>query len=114
MESGRKRRVSKGKFISFYRAPKPSVQYANKIIPTPTTPTASLGYLVQDQSVMPSTKPKASSLVKKEGIGNSGSYNDAANSIDTNSEVDRKAANFIAYVQERFKLERIDEDWGNY
>ncbi|CAL9081836.1 unnamed protein product [Musa textilis] len=111
MESGRKRRASKGKFISFYRAPKPSVQYANKIIPTPT---ASLGYLVQDQSVIPSTKPKASSLVKREGTGNSGSYNDAANSVDTISEVDRKAANFIAYVQERFKLERIDEDWGNY
>ena len=52
MESGRKRRVSKGKFISFYRAPKPSVQYANKIIPTPTTPTASLGYLVQDFHAM--------------------------------------------------------------
>ncbi|KAG6528018.1 hypothetical protein ZIOFF_010155 [Zingiber officinale] len=62
---------------SSYRAPKPLVQYTNKIMPTPTPPAAS-----------------------------------AAN-LDTISEVDRRAANFISYVQERFRLERMEDDWSN-
>ncbi|KAG6476700.1 hypothetical protein ZIOFF_065946 [Zingiber officinale] len=115
METNRKRRGSKGKMaVAFYRAPKPSVQYTNKIVPTPTPPaTTVVSIHVEDEAVVPSPKPKPS-LIKKEGISNLGTYEVAANNVNTISEVDRRAANFIAYVQERFRLERMDDDWRNH
>ncbi|WOK97442.1 hypothetical protein Cni_G06150 [Canna indica] len=68
---------------------------------------ASVGFLVQDEFMVHSPHTTASSLIKKEGMSNSGGHNEAANG----SEVDKRAAKFISYVQERFRLERIDEDW---
>ncbi|KAG6495710.1 hypothetical protein ZIOFF_039427 [Zingiber officinale] len=57
----------------------------------------------EDEHMMPSIKTKSSSI-NKQGMGNFTSY-------DYSNEVDRRAAKFISFVQERLRLERIDDDW---
>ncbi|WOL02477.1 hypothetical protein Cni_G11197 [Canna indica] len=106
-----KHRGSKGKSTtSFYRVPKPTKQYTTKIIPTQTPPSVSLGFHAKDQPIILSTKPKHSSVIKK-GIGSLNDYDNIPNSTDSISEVDKRAANFISYVQERFRLERTNDEW---
>ncbi|RWW61574.1 hypothetical protein BHE74_00031363 [Ensete ventricosum] len=63
----------------------------------------------------PPPPPLLAPLGRKEGMmGDRGGYDTTVNDVIDSSEVDRRAASFIAYVQERLKLERIEEDWRNY
>ncbi|EHA8588232.1 hypothetical protein COCNU_scaffold004463G000060 [Cocos nucifera] len=114
MKSASKRKGLKEKLtMPFYRAPKPSMQFGGKV-KSPAPPAASLGLLVDDEFVLPSPKLKASTLVKKEGGGDLGRYGDMANGGDSISEVDRRAASYISYVQERFRLEQGTDDQRKY
>lgn len=107
MVFGNRRRGLKGKLaLPFYRAPKPSVPAA-----PPATPH---GFTVEDKFVLPSSKLKASNTKKEGGGGDLGGYVDGANNGDSISEVDVRAASYISYVQEQFKLERVDDDWRKY
>ncbi|KAG1331440.1 hypothetical protein COCNU_02G014090 [Cocos nucifera] len=106
MVFGHKRRGLKGKLaLPFYRASKPSV---------PATPPASLGFTVEDKFVLPSSKLIKASTLAKEGGGDLGDYVNGANDGDSMSEVDKRAASYISYVLERFKLEQVDDDWRKY
>lgn len=108
MELVFRRRENKGKMAtSFYRAPKPSVQYTNVITSTPT-PSVSLGFLAQDKHMTAMRKHKPSNLINKEAIGDDlGSYDNDPNG----NEVDRRAEKFISFVRERLRLERIEDGW---
>lgn len=91
MESGNSKRSG----LFYRRGSKSSGKYATNTIPAPPPPLAPLG--------------------RKEGmIGGRGGYDTTVNGAIDSGEVDRRAASFIAYVQERLKLERIEEDWRNY
>lgn len=105
MVSARKRKGLEGKLtMPFNRAPKPSMQFGSKVKPT-APPADSLGLLVDDEFVLPPSKLKASStLAKKEGGGD----------FVGHFEVDKRAASYISYVQERFRLEQGIDDRRNH
>ncbi|KAF9619270.1 hypothetical protein IFM89_006457 [Coptis chinensis] len=118
MESNRKRKSGfmKGNklVMSFYRTPpaKPntSVQYsASKVKPSPPPPTTTVGFLVDQEFVVPS------SFVKSDGGRDTKNYVDYNAYYGTGDEsVDMKAASYISHVQARFRLERVDSERRNY
>ncbi|OVA09571.1 hypothetical protein BVC80_9101g96 [Macleaya cordata] len=113
MEANRKRRgFIKGRLVmSLYRTSKPAstVQFSTKVKPTTSSSATSSGYLVADKEFVVPQSSKKVSFLKSDVIRDSYGVVDAG---DEN--VDMKAATYISYVQERFKLERVDSERRKY
>ncbi|KAK6922435.1 hypothetical protein RJ641_012942 [Dillenia turbinata] len=95
METYRKRKgFMKNKLVmSFYKVAKPHqpVQYRNKVNPTPSSPAAT-SFLIDQTLATPPPKQKVSFDAVFGSVG------------DGDENVDMKAASYISYVKERFKL----------
>ncbi|KAK9272944.1 hypothetical protein L1049_003323 [Liquidambar formosana] len=117
MEQNRKRRGWK-LVTSIYRPAKPSstVQYSsNRVKPSQSSPsTASVGYLVDQDFVTSQPKPKVSFIVPDNGRNSYGQIDNSFGASAGDENVDLKAASYIATVQERFKLERINSERKKY
>ncbi|KAJ7971712.1 Dynein heavy chain 1, axonemal [Quillaja saponaria] len=136
MESNRKRSrgLIKGKLFPFYREAKPcaTLHYTssiNNVKPNQSSPsTASVGFRVhhQDYFITHQPKPKVSFLVPATASGAANNINncrdrdgdgdrDNVGQLNEDDEsVDLRAATYIACVQERFKLERINSEKIKY
>ncbi|KAJ8648916.1 hypothetical protein MRB53_001939 [Persea americana] len=120
MESNRKRRgFMKGKLMmSSYRASKTpsSVQFSSKIKQSPPASTASVGFHVDEKKFAISSSPvkQMPSVIAVDGdaygdfVGHVEGTNGAGASVAGDESVDLRAATYISYVQERFRLERGD------
>ncbi|KAJ0972527.1 hypothetical protein J5N97_020489 [Dioscorea zingiberensis] len=99
MESEKKIRGLKGKIVrSFYRAPKPSVQYYSKVKPAPMTS------LVEEEYALPSKtiNGKEATFMKQGAAAKtvrSGELTDEDN-------IDIRTASYISYVRESLMQER--------
>ncbi|PIA51069.1 hypothetical protein AQUCO_01100120v1 [Aquilegia coerulea] len=119
MDSGRKRKGSsfmKGKLVMFYRTaekPTSSVQYnTSKVKPSPPPSTTTVGYLVDQEFLVPASNKKVS-FVKSSDHGTRdtkgyGTYGGGAG----DDLVDIKAASYISYVQERSGLNELIQKEG--
>lgn len=121
MESNRKRRgFMKGKLVmSFYRASKTpsSVQFSSKIKQSQPASTASVGFHVEEKkfAISSSSPMKQKPLViamdgdaYSDFVGHVEGTNGAGASVAGDESVDLRAATYISYVQERFRLERSE------
>lgn len=109
----------KGKLVmSFYRASKTpcSVQFSSKIKQNPPASTASVGFHVDEKKFAISSSPMKQKplVIAMEGdaysdfVGHVEGTNGASASVAGDESVDLRAATYISYVQERFRLERMD------
>lgn len=110
----------KGKLaMSFYRASKTpsSVQFSSKIKQSQQPPsTASVGFHVEEKKFAISSSPMKQKplVIAMDGdayidfVGHVEGTNGAGASVAGDESVDLRAATYISYVQERFRLERSD------
>lgn len=109
----------KGKLMmSFYRASKTpsSVQFSSKIKQSPPASAASVGFHVDEKKFAISSSPvkQMPSVIAVDGdaygdfVGHVEGTNGAGASVAGDESVDQRAATYISYVQERFRLERGD------
>ena len=103
----------KGKLaMPFYRVAKLSsaVQYSSKVKPSQTSPLApSVGFLVDQDYVIPQPKQKVAFIVPTENGRDSLLKFDAFYGAGGGDEgVDAKAEDYISCAQERFKLDRVN------
>ncbi|KAL4192385.1 hypothetical protein AMTRI_Chr06g194050 [Amborella trichopoda] len=115
MESNRKPRgFIKGKLVmSLHRASKPTspVQNSNKVNPSP--PTTSVQFVIDKKSTIPQIAQKKTIDAKANEVGRFNSFE--SNTIvsgggNGEESVDKRAEVYISYVQERFRLERVESD----
>ncbi|XP_059639860.1 uncharacterized protein LOC132282270 [Cornus florida] len=108
MECNRSKRRGflKGKLaMSFYKAAKPSSttpQYKPSHYSSPST--ASVGFIVNQERVIPQPKPNVSFVVPDFGHDSYAAKFDNLYGVAADEGVDLKAATYISCVQERFKL----------
>ncbi|KAK6928556.1 hypothetical protein RJ641_007147 [Dillenia turbinata] len=122
MESANRKRRGfvKGKLMMpFYRSAKPSaaVPYTSstKVKPSQSSPTtASVGYIVDQDFVIPRPKQKVSFILPENYGCESDYHNDNPYGVVGDESVDMKAASYISCVQERFKLERSISERKKY
>ncbi|KAJ6734594.1 hypothetical protein OIU79_001796 [Salix purpurea] len=119
MESSRKRKgFMKGKLMLLYRSssnPSSNVQsYSSKVKPSQNSQTtASVGYVVhQDYMSIPPQKQKVSFILpaSDDNRRDKLSHFDKFFGVVGDARIDNKASSYIASVQERFKLERVNSD----
>ncbi|KAL0903680.1 hypothetical protein M5K25_028078 [Dendrobium thyrsiflorum] len=122
MEANRLRRGMKAKpGMSFYRATKPSsIAYSSKVKPPPSSSMASLSFVAEEnigfnQNTL--LNKKASMMAKMEEgdrVSNQISSFGGGNLSSELESVDNRAATYISYVQERFRMEEMEYDKKNY
>lgn len=109
----------KGKLVmSFYRVSKTpsSVQFSSKIEQSPPASTASVGFHVDEKKFAISSSPMKQKplVIAMDGdaygdfVGHVEGTNGAGARVSGDESVDLRAATYISYVQERFRLERSD------
>ncbi|KAF7819409.1 uncharacterized protein G2W53_024864 [Senna tora] len=113
MEANRKRSrgLLKGKLMPFYRAPKPpiSTQYGSSKTKAVQSSASPMGIVVhQDYAIAP-PKPNKVSFVVVDNGRHLVSQLEEVYGVD-DDKVDIKAAMYIATVQERLKLERVNSE----
>ncbi|XP_044503373.1 uncharacterized protein LOC123223938 [Mangifera indica] len=114
MDSSLKRRgFIKGKLVPLYRAAKTAsnVQNNSKVMKPSRSAaaTASMGYAVHQQKANFVAEPKPKIWFIVQAADNNRKVNHSDN-LFGDEMVDDKAANYIASVKERFKLERTNSE----
>ncbi|KAI0511418.1 hypothetical protein KFK09_012048 [Dendrobium nobile] len=123
MEANRLRRGMKAKpGMFFHRAAKPSsIPYSSKVKPPPSSSMASLSFVAEEKiGFIQNTllNKKASMMAKMEGgdragnqISSFGGGGGGGGNLSREVEsVDSRAATYISYVQERFRMEEMEYD----
>ncbi|KAG9445929.1 hypothetical protein H6P81_012057 [Aristolochia fimbriata] len=107
MEATRKRRgfIKSRLPLSFHRGAKPSIpmQYSSKVNPSRSSPMPPVEYSFPPAKQKSAFMKMDGSVDQVRGTTNVGQENG-------DDSVDKKAENYISYVQERFKLERVNSD----
>ncbi|KAI8028986.1 hypothetical protein LOK49_LG01G04219 [Camellia lanceoleosa] len=109
METNRKREglLKRKLMMSFYRAAKPAsstVQYDSKVKPIPSAGSV-VGIIVSHNHVTPQSNQKVSFVPLENHHDESYTKFENFYGVVEDEGVDMKAATYIAYVQERFRLE---------
>ncbi|CAL5368577.1 unnamed protein product [Camellia sinensis] len=111
METNSKREglLKRKLMMSFYRAAKPAsstVQYNSKVKPIPSASSAgSVGIIVSHNHVTPQSNQKVSFVPPENHRDQSYTKFENFYGVVEDEGVDMKAATYISYVQERFRLE---------